>query len=140
MIIYFTISEFIIDPDADDVPVHVADKILNKHIPVLNPIRKKLGTPLHISKNSGYRSPQWELDHGRDGTSEHTFKGDGAVDLTCKTEAIKRLGDLLAQSEYHRVAWYPDNNFYHCDFKGESRITPLLYIVENGHWRQGDFR
>lgn len=134
---YFSISEFLVDPDMKDVPVHVVDKILSHHLPILNPIRAQLGQPLIISQRSGYRPEQWELDHGRDGSSQHTFKGKGAVDLTCKN--LAHLGDLLAESDYARVAWYPEEKFYHCDFK-DYQLGKRLYVVKNGIWKQKDYR
>ena len=140
---YFSIQEFIIAPhmrgDGGTIPTHVADKIIQHHLPILNPMRAQLGTPLIISQHSGYRPVQWELDHGRDGTSQHTFKGKGAVDLTCRESSLHHLGDLLAENDYSRVAWYPDHGFYHADFK-DYQLGKRLYVVQNGIWKKKDYR
>lgn len=138
---FFGIQEFLIDPDMRNgsVPTHVANKIIHHHLPILNPTRAQLGSALIISQNSGYRSVEWEKSKGRDGSSQHTFKGKGAVDLTCKQSALHHLGDLLAESDYARVAWYPDSKFYHCDFK-DYELGKRLFTVQNGIWKLKDYR
>jgi hypothetical protein len=138
MKLHFTISEFLVDTDAKDVPVHVVDKIIMHHIPIINPIRVAYGSPIFVSQNSGFRSYQWELDHGRSGTSQHTFgdgqeeklKWKGAADYTCSN--IYWLFEQLKKSDYTRVCIYPKENFIHCDFKG---ATKQAFESVNGQWK-----
>lgn len=117
---YFDIDEFFIDKELRDsyadIPVHVVNKIINHHLPILNDVRDKMNAPVWISKNSGYRSVQWELDHGRSGTSEHTFRGDGAVDVTARN--MQLLLKYMMESDYKRICYYPEQGFIHADQKG----------------------
>ena len=99
-----------------EVPREVLKK-LNKHIEILFNIQKKIGESIYVSKHSGYRPVEYELAKGRSGNSEHCFKGDGAVDITCAKEAMPLLRKHLASSPYTRLCFYPENNFIHCDFK-----------------------
>lgn len=137
---YFKISDFIVDPkmrsEHSCVPLHVVDKLVKYHLPVLNRIRDKLGFPIIISANSGYRTYEWEIIHGRSGYSEHTFKGFGAVDLTCDKAYINALKEALMKSEYSRVAWYEHKNFFHCDFKDGELGKRFYEVWENGIWRE----
>lgn len=127
------------------IPVDAANKIVQHHLPILNPIRAQLGTALVVSENSGYRPKWWERAKGRapesssDDWSQHCFIGKGATDLTCKESALHHLGDLLAESNYARVAWYPDSKFYHCDFK-DYQLGKRLFTVQNGIWKEKDYR
>ena len=120
---YFSIKEFLINRNMTTVPVHVVDKIERYHKPIINPIRHEMGVPIHVSGNSGYRSLQWEIASGRDGTSEHTFTGKGAVDYT--SENIELLLDELRASDYMRICYYPDKKFIHCDHKGKEKLEFL---------------
>lgn len=140
MKLHFEISEFLIDRAAKDVPVHVADKILRHHIPIINPIREKLGVAITVSEHSGFRSFAWERSKGRSGTSQHTF-GDahqnpefwlGAADYTC-TDFEGLVRELVA-SEYRRVAIYESRRFVHCDHKGE--IKKIFKVLNNGTWEE----
>lgn len=114
---YFSIKEFLVDRVMTTVPVHVVDKIERFHKPIINPIRHKLRMPISVSGNSGYRSREWELEHGRKGDSEHTFIGLGAVDYTC--EDMDALLHELRLSDYKRVCYYPHKRFIHCDHYGD---------------------
>lgn len=125
---YFNIAEFIIDPDAKVVPIDVVQKLNSYHKPILNPIRHEVGVPVIISKHSGYRTVEWEKERGRSGNSQHTFKGKGAVDV----RSFDDLLELLINSEYMRVCYYPHNGFVHCDFKGYHR--QYFEADENGKW------
>ena len=111
------------------VPVHVVDKIERYHKPIINPIRHDMGVPIQVSGNSGYRSVEWEIASGRDGTSEHTFIGKGAVDYTC--EHLELLLDELRASDYMRICYYPEQGFIHCDHKGEQKLE---FISRGGAW------
>lgn len=138
MINYFKMSEFIIDPDMDQVPLHVCDKIVEHHLPILNNIRHLLGVPVIISKHSGYRSVEWEYERGRSGNSQHTFKGKGAVDVRCN-DKFDDLLDLLIDSDYTRVCYYPHHGFIHCDFKDVEK-PQYFEADENGSWNFKRYR
>lgn len=112
----FTISEFNIS--GQDIPQQVCDKILKYHILPMQPVREELGYWVTPSENSGYRSIQWELDHGRSGGSQHTFKGNGATDWTCKDFKNNKddlLNSIIKHTDYTRMTIY--NSFIHCDYK-----------------------
>jgi len=126
---YFSIKEFLIDRNMTTVPVHVVDKIERYHKPIINPIRHDMGVPIHVSGNSGYRSVEWEIKAGRNGSSQHTFEGWGAGDYTC--EHLELLLDELLASDYKRVCYSPKEGFIHCDHHGHER---LHFIAEAGQW------
>lgn len=132
---YFSFYEFMIDPDmrGDEalVPQHVYEKILEYHLPILNPIRHALGSPLYISEKSGYRSVEWEHARGRSGESQHTFSFLGACDLTCAPDLMPKLLNELIESEFPRVCWYPESDFFHCDFKFPNREK--RFFEDNGN-------
>lgn len=118
---YFSLSEFILRKDMP-VPIEVSDKILRYHLWPLNEIRQHIGCPVHISQASGYRPLEHEKQKGRDGTSQHTFQGKGAVDLTAIKPRMYDLAVALIQkSDYTRICYYPDNHFLHCDYKGRGQ-------------------
>jgi hypothetical protein len=119
----FTLSELCIDSSAR-LTLEQADKLL-RHIQIMQPIRLELGQPIYVSKHSGYRPIAWEYAHGRSGTSEHCFIGDGAVDWTCDKHYIEDLYFLLQSSAYTRVCMYPNNNFLHTDLLPASSSTQL---------------
>jgi hypothetical protein len=127
---YFTISEFCITSDA--IPQSIADKLLGYHITPMNKVRGELGEAIFVSKKSGWRPKQYELDNGRSGRSEHTFLpsdkdplGRGAVDYTAN-----RIDDLLEliikHTDYTRICYYPNNKFVHCDYGFEERGRRLF--------------
>ena len=128
---YFSIKEFLVDRVMVNVPIHVVDKIEKYHKPIINPIRHKIGQPIQVSQNSGYRSLDWELSHGRSGTSEHTFTGLGAVDYTCAN--MELLLEELRASDYKRICYYPDKKFIHCDHKGDRYHE--FEADEDGKWQ-----
>lgn len=118
---HFTLSELCIQNSDDTlIPLHVADKLLH-HIEIILPIRMVMQCPIWASQNSGYRSEAWERQHGRSGRSQHVFDGGGAIDWTTKENRLEELLDLLLQTEYKRVCWYPTKKFIHCDLKGDER-------------------
>ena len=123
----FTISEFIINKK-QPVPLDVVDKILKHHIPIAQSVRDKMNCPLWPSQNSGYRSVLWEKNHGRSGTSQHCFKGKGAVDYTCANERLHELFDLLCKSKYMRICLY--HTFIHCDYNSD---TKQIFRCDDGH-------
>jgi len=100
------------------IPAHVVDKLLFNHILPMQEVRNDLGLKIWASENSGYRSVSWERSHGRTGGSQHTFKGNGAIDWTCEDFSNNReefLEAIIKHSEYTRMAMY--NGFIHCDYK-----------------------
>ena len=114
--INFRISEFNIS--SKPIPQTVCDKILHFHILPMQPVRDEMKIPIYPSQKSGYRSIAWEKRHGRKGKSQHTFKGKGAVDWTCKdfTKNQKTLlRKIIDHTEYTRMAIY--ETFIHCDYK-----------------------
>lgn len=129
MNIHFSMSEFLINP-SEGLPIAVADKILKFHIPELNLMRIKLGDAIYISGNSGYRSVAWEKKQGRSGNSQHTFIGKGAVDITCDSDKFQELVKLAKQSNYKRIAIYPDKKFIHLDFNAD--VQQVFINTEKG--------
>jgi hypothetical protein len=79
--------------------------------------------PYTCLATQGIEPLQWEIASGRDGTSEHTFTGKGAVDYSC--ENIELLLDELRASDYMRICYYPDKKFIHCDHKGKEKLEFL---------------
>jgi len=102
-------------------------------IDILNPIREKLGSPIIVSKRSGYRPAMYELSKGRSGRSEHCFKGLGAVDLTCNPNKLQYLFELLRESAFTRVCMYTNNHFIHADLKDVPAKQAFL-CIKNNKW------
>lgn len=126
----FKISEFNIS--GEPIPEDVADKILKHHILPMQKVRELFGQAIWPSQKSGYRSVKWEKEHGRSGNSQHTFKGKGAVDWTCKegeSFGVRNLDNLLhfiiEETDYKRIAVY--KNFIHCDYKSDGTVNRYLY-------------
>jgi hypothetical protein len=114
----FKLSEFNIS--GEPIPENVADKILHHHILPMQPVRDELGIKIYPSLKSAYRSMSWEEDHGRSGTSQHTFKkrGKGATDWTCfsfRTNKKRLLEAIIKHTDYTRICVY--SGFIHCDYK-----------------------
>lgn len=134
MKINFEISEFIIT--GKTIPVIIADKILKWHIVPMMTVRLEMGIAIWASQNSGYRPVSWEKAHGRSGNSQHTFKGKGAVDWTCKDFKLYKdefLDSIINNTDYSRIAVY--NNFIHCDYKPTSSGMRELYTSgSNSKW------
>jgi len=127
---YFEVSEF---HKPQFVLTKEIETKIQHHIDILNPIREKLGIPIRISKRSGYRPKIYELSRGRSGNSQHTFKGKGAVDLTCKLDQLQLLFELLQESEYTRICLYVNKNFIHADMK-EINGSQQVFICTDLHW------
>lgn len=100
----------------DPISQLIADKILY-HVQILNTIGEEIETEVFVSKKSGYRSYEYELSRGRHGTSQHCFRGKGAMDLTCNPKHIDDFVAALRKSPYNRVCYYTNNQFIHVDFK-----------------------
>lgn len=146
---YFTLSEFLIEKSPEP-PLSVSEKIMAHHIWPMNAIRAELGVPIMVSKNSGYRSVDWEKGKGRDGLSEHTFQknphrqseGLGAADYITRPGNMVDLGiQLVARTDYTRICFYPDVNtpFYHCDYRFPDRGKRLfLFRSGDNDWNEVD--
>ena len=120
MTLNFSISDFVID--GKPITCGIADKILLFHIMPLQKVRDFLGKPIWISQKSGYRRQSWERARGRNGNSQHCFRGKGAVDLTWGGDIDVLLDAVVQNTKYKRMAVYYDNNqqFIHCDWKETS--------------------
>ena len=135
----FTISEFCITDDPIDQ--NIANMILRWHILEIQKVRDVLQRPILVSWNSGFRPYSYEINRGRSGNSEHTFRGVnkhgiGAADYTLsftgdrpKIDQLNELFDAIdCHTNYTRVAIYPNNLFIHCDYKADEkqlfRATP----------------
>jgi hypothetical protein len=116
----FNISEYIARPDLPTT-VEVMDKILQNHIRVMLPVRAALGAPISVSLKSGFRHPIHEVQKKRSGTGEHTYTGKGAADYTTAAESFVRFAELMAQSEYTRLCFYPNERFIHADHKATTK-------------------
>lgn len=117
-------------------PKEVYDAILDFHIEEMNPVRDVLGFPVIVSQNSGYRPKEYELSKGRSGNSQHTFEQIhldgkcGAADYT--SEEIDQLVELILHcTNYHRVCYYPNNKFVHCDYKGNGKGKRQYFECES---------
>jgi len=134
MKIYFKFEELVIN--GGPVPVDIADKLLTYHMIPVSRVRHALGLPMTASKKSGWRPYEWEIAHGRNGNSQHVFKGKGAVDWTCKffRDNKQRLLSLLIEhTDYTRFAVY--NSFIHCDYKPTSSGKIEIYTsTANSIW------
>lgn len=114
---YVTLEGTVFDTTPD-----IAHKIAVFHLYKHIPIRDELGIPLYI--RSAYRPISWEKKKGRSGTSQHTFEGLGAVDIstarTSKDEFKKRLELFsMLSNVYTRICYYPKQRFFHCDYKAD---------------------
>lgn len=127
----FTISEFLIDK-SETLTYQIANKILLHHISIIQPIRDIMNIPIWVSENSGYRSFKWEKRHGRSGTSQHCFTGNGAADYTCDLSRLPELFRLLKESNYKRICLYP--TFIHCDHCGINRQTFTCDGKKGSEW------
>ena len=128
---YFKVSEFY---KPMFFPSKVVKRKIKAIIKVLAPVREKIGSPVYISKRSGYRPVWWEKLRGRSGGSQHCFKGKGAVDLTCQTGKFQELYNLLVEeSDFTRICLYPEKMFIHCDFK---KSEHRLYLDTGNGWER----
>jgi len=134
MRLHFSIKEFLIAPRYG-LPTEVADKLLRFHIWPLNHVREQLGHAVYVSQNSGYRPLKYELKQGRSGDSQHTFSGKGATDVTISPGELGKLFELLTESNYTRITYYPQELFLHCDYKANEQV---LYKQTRNGWTQSD--
>lgn len=119
---HFSVSEYCITGEMP--PQDIFDAIVEFHIKEMNPVREAFGSPISVSKHSGYRPYEHEIAKGRAGTSQHSFKDiwagkkRGAADYTAN-DVKKLLSVILEKSNYRRVCYYPNDKFIHCDHKGD---------------------
>lgn len=137
---YFKFSEFFKQGARQLIKVskvvEVCQKLKDHHLENLNAARNYVGVAIIVL--SGFRPVWWERLQGRSGKSLHTFKGFGAVDITCAAAFISKLKEaLFLKTDYTRIAYYPKQNFFHCD-KGKTpgrRRCFYEYDDELGDWR-----
>lgn len=129
----FTISELVIT--GSQIPLEVADKLLRHHIIPMQKVRDVIKLPIHCTTskglNSGYRPVWWELQNGRKGNSQHTFKGKGAIDWRCKGFSENKslfLNEIIKWTDYTRIAIY--HEFIHCDYL-DTHDHRYLYKSDN---------
>lgn len=128
---YFKISDYNIS--GRPIPEDVADKILKYHIEPMNALQSSLPFDVRVSARSGYRSREWEHRKGRSGNSQHCFKGNGAVDITCEdfdTNFEELLQGLINCTEYTRIAVY--KSFIHVDY-GHAHYNRWVF---NSKWER----
>lgn len=132
---YFTFQEMCIVPTMD-IPQDIATKLL-RHILTMNPVREALEAPIWPSEKSGWRPYDYELKKDRSGKSQHTFLySDGAVDWTCEKNKIKSLLQFIVEmTDYTRIAYYPNQNFIHCDYKPIKGNTQFYLSDGNSNWK-----
>lgn len=119
------ISDF--NRTGEPIPEDVADKIVEHHLLPLLRLQQVVDFTIKVSMKSGYRPLWYELEKGRDGTSQHTFDDLGAADLTCDNWRKNKKAFLMAlrlHTEYTRIADY--GSFFHCDHKPDPRGRVLF--------------
>jgi len=124
--LYFSHQEFILRKDLP-VASDVIDKIIEYHILPMNDIRQRFGSPIIVSKHSGYRHMEHEIEMNRPPTSTHLFMeqperqdpGYGASDYRVSPALFPRFIELMVDSQYTRIAIYPYQKtpFIHCDYR-----------------------
>jgi hypothetical protein len=135
---FFNWEEFIIAPE-DHVPLYVLNMIYWKHMVPLNAVRIALNDVVIISKKSCFRSVAHETRRKRKLTSAHLFGTQikdldtspkaimgnrlawGASDITTKPPLMKELFILLSRTPYTRIIYYPNEGFFHGDYRTEQR-------------------
>lgn len=143
--LYFHISEWLnLDGTEAEIPLTTdkAQKIFQYHLLELNVVRDELGMPVHV--RSGWRPEWWEHVKGRDGSSQHCFRELGATDASIEKHSGKphkpkdiwlKFFRLLKQTNYKRIAYYPQERFFHCDYKGNDR----KYYISTQGWELSDY-
>lgn len=101
-------------------PAAIAAALHLFHFAPVIALHYRHGVTLVPSLRSGYRSPAYELAHGRDGRSLHTFPPGtwGAVDLTAPgaPSILHHLDAIAAHGPWSRICVYPAHNFVHVDY------------------------
>lgn len=123
---HMTIPEYVIAPELG-ISLDVAEKIRKYHAFPMNILRNKLRFPIIVSRNSGYRHPEYELSRNRT-TSTHMFEeikerqdpGFGAADYRVAPALwYKFATELVFSRIYTRLIFYPllDTPFIHADYR-----------------------
>jgi hypothetical protein len=135
---HFRISEFCIEQTPP--PRRIAEIIISNHITPMNAVREALGSPILVSKRSGYRPRAYERSKGRTGNSQHNFEeshqhGTGAGDYT-SADAKDLIEPMIEHTCYTRICYYPNNNFVHGDFKPTPSGKREIYTADSptGRW------
>ena len=130
----FETSEFVIG-NILDVPVEICTKIWLYHILPMVTVRAIMDIPMWPSEKSSYRPKSWEIQHMRSGNSEHTFRGKGATDWTCKDFAENKdqfLKLIIGHTKYTRIAVY--DSFIHCDYKAQDGKRYIFDSTPSSEW------
>ncbi len=127
--ILLTFDDF--NTSGKSMPEDVKEKVFKYHIIPLTRVMKS--EEVLIKVNSGWRPLEWELSHGRDGKSQHTFINSfGAVDITFlnfEEQKYKMLNHILKHTNYSRIALYA--TFMHCDYKVTIPGDRRVYTSDN---------
>lgn len=132
---YFNFSEFITldDPEYGEqtfLPTpDVTDKIVKNFMIPLQLVRADIGMPVYI--RSCYRPNFWERKKGRPETSQHTFKGEGACDVT-SNNLMKLFMSLSEGDHFTRICYYPEQRFFHIDRK----TTVKQFFINRDGWER----
>lgn len=114
---FFTETEFVQAVPSCSIS-DMSDELLER----LDTARAYLGAPIFI--NSGFRSVEYELKHGREGTSSHC-KG-LAVDIRCNTSEYRLiLIKSLFRAGFRRIG--VARSFVHVDIDKSKPQTFWLY-------------
>jgi len=143
--LHFDISEWLVlDGTEAELPLtaSLVQKIMQHHLLPLNDVRSELGQPIFV--RSGWRPAWWEHVKGRDGDSQHCYRTKGATDVSIEVSSDKpyktkdvwlKFFRLLKQTDYTRIAYYPDLRFFHLDYKTQER----KYYVSRQGWELSDY-
>lgn len=116
---FFTETEFV-----QAVPACTLSDMSSELLERLDTARAYLGLPIYI--NSAYRSVEYELKHGREGTSSHC-KG-VAVDLRCTTSDYRlKLVKSLFRAGFRRFGI--GRSFVHVDIDISKPQSFWLYDI-----------
>ena len=138
------ISDFVFRHDLPCEP-HVYDAILHYHLIPIQKVENQLDCkvmPTLVGFRDGggsvYRHRQHELERGRSGDSYHTFrdgKGAGDYSVTDFGQFLVFAEQLIDNTNFTRLCFYPDKHFIHCDYAAES---PQFYISTSNGWQLVD--
>jgi len=131
------ISDLIIS--GKNVPIEIADKILEYHIKPMEHVQKYHEGDITCSQRSGYRPPIYEKKKGRSTTGQHCFIEKGATDWTTNGDLNDLLDMIIENTDYTRLTIYIESNFIHSDYKKTDGYVHLYkYSVEQRDWIKYD--
>ena len=143
--LYFSHQEFILRKDLP-VASDIIDKIIEYHLLPMNDIRQKFGSPIIVSKSSGYRHMEHEIEKNRLPTSSHLFMehperqdpGYGASDYTVAPALFVKFIELMVESQYTRIAFYPFQKtpFIHCDYRFFGVDKFYYFVNHKNEWHR----